>query len=375
MYLLGSFDAARMCLGFEGSGGINQEELARWVQIEGGKAQEAANKILQAYQNHASSLDLKGLGLKTLPNEIGRLSSLEMLDLNDNKIEQLPAEIGNLSGLKVLYLYGNQLEDLPPTFSKLSQLFYLTLSKNKFMYVPNPLEGLNKLRYLFLDENQLTGLPLMLFYALPLERLSINRNRFELPYSIMKNSFFYENNGLGLDRSYTKVDRLSLSYSMSSWCVKEAGQGGLAEEAEQRIIEAILNRSSSLDLRHLKLHTLPDEIGLLTNLEELYLDHNSLEELPRAIGSLRNLRCLNLECNSLSDLPLEMDNISTLEFLGLGGNAFSAPPLVLCNGEALRGLDLSFNPIQVYPDRIPGTQLRIDLNNNGGWTGVYSVQA
>src|SRR4051812_48922753 len=75
-------------------------------------------------------LDLRGLGLITLPPEIGHLMTLTMLSLDGNELSSLPPVIGRLSTLKSLGLGGNRLSSLPPEFAKLTALAELDLGFN-----------------------------------------------------------------------------------------------------------------------------------------------------------------------------------------------------------------------------------------------------
>ena len=67
---------------------------------------------------------------------------------------------------------------------------------------------------------------------------------------------------------------------------------------------------------------IPDELGDLSNLTELYLGHNRLDaQIPPALGRLSNLIGLNLRENQLSgEIPSELGNLHNLESLDLAGN-------------------------------------------------------
>lgn len=58
-----------------------------------------------------------------------------------------------------------------------------------------------------------------------------------------------------------------------------------------------------LKLDHNHLSNLPDDIGLLENLEELDLSYNKLSTLPSSIGSLRSLVQFSAGHNILHTLP------------------------------------------------------------------------
>ena len=82
-------------------------------------AEEVLSRINQAALKEAPELDLSGLGLKSLPLEVGNLTNLTFLDLEHNELTALPSEIGYLTNLTGLGLAGNQLTRLPPEIVEL----------------------------------------------------------------------------------------------------------------------------------------------------------------------------------------------------------------------------------------------------------------
>ena len=119
---------------------------------------EIARIIAKAREDGATTLDLTGQGLGTLPPEIGNLTNLRSLVLSFNDLTVLPAEIGNLTNLVNLYLNNNQLMVLPPRIGKLSSLQYLNLRDNRLMGLPREIGNLTLLTDLDLRSNQLTEL-------------------------------------------------------------------------------------------------------------------------------------------------------------------------------------------------------------------------
>ena len=65
---------------------------------------EIGRILAKAREDGATTLDLTGQGLSTLPPEIGNLTNLRSLVLSFNDLTVLPAEIGNLTNLVNLYL-------------------------------------------------------------------------------------------------------------------------------------------------------------------------------------------------------------------------------------------------------------------------------
>jgi len=71
--------------------------------------------------------------------------------------------------------------------------------------------------------------------------------------------------------------------------------------------------------------SIPSELGLLTNLEDLYLYYNSLTgSIPSELGLLTNLQSLYLDGNSLTgSIPSELGLLNNLEGLGLYRNSLT----------------------------------------------------
>ncbi len=72
-----------------------------------------------------------------------------------------------------------------------------------------------------------------------------------------------------------------------------------------------------------KLTELPDSIGNLTNLTELYCYENQLTELPDSISNLINLTELCCSSNQLTELPDSMGNLTNLAMLICSNNKLS----------------------------------------------------
>ena len=95
-----------------------------------------------------------------IPPQLGNLFRLEFLYLQNAELEGgIPPELGNMSNLKRLWLYGNRLEgEVPPELGRLSNLEELHLYANRLEgEVPPELGDIPYLEYADLTGNQLTG--------------------------------------------------------------------------------------------------------------------------------------------------------------------------------------------------------------------------
>lgn len=181
-----------------------QEEVMRrslnaWAAKEGGRAKEAANRIMQAFLNKSPSLDLSWLNLKTLPPEVGNLTNLRKLYLNSNHFTTLPPEIGNLVSLQWLDLCRNQLTKLPSEIGNLTNLTDFFLNFNKIASLPLEIRNLTKLIRFFLESNKLVQLPAEIGSLASLQQLVLKKNQLtSLPAKIgdlasLRNLFLEDN--------------------------------------------------------------------------------------------------------------------------------------------------------------------------------------
>ena len=60
---------------------------------------EARKRIAEARKANSTALDLRNIGLTSLPSEIGSLTALKHLHLDGNQLPSLPPEIGSLTTL------------------------------------------------------------------------------------------------------------------------------------------------------------------------------------------------------------------------------------------------------------------------------------
>ena len=181
--------------------------------------QEALQKIKEAQRTGATRLSLNGMGLTTLPPEIGQLTALTELRLYNNQLSTLPPEIGQLTALRELLLHNNQLSTLPPEIVQLTALTELRLDNNQLSTLPPEIGQLTALTRLDLDKNQLSTLPPEIVQLTALTELNLNNNQLSmLPREIGQltalTRLYLDNNQLSTLpeslRRLTKLEKLFL---------------------------------------------------------------------------------------------------------------------------------------------------------------------
>ena len=90
--------------------------------------------------------------LTELPDEFGKLQTLQRLWLDDNRLNTFPECILNLEGLEVLRLQNNKLPSIPPQIRVLRNLTELAADNNELTEVPDTLTELTCLTKLMLRQ-------------------------------------------------------------------------------------------------------------------------------------------------------------------------------------------------------------------------------
>ncbi|XP_039173677.1 probable LRR receptor-like serine/threonine-protein kinase At3g47570 [Eucalyptus grandis] len=125
---------------------------------------------------------------------------------------------------------------------------------------------------------------------------------------------------------------------------------------------------------------IPEEIGSLINLEDLFMNRNQLSGvIPSNLGNLQILKRLQLNYSNLKGtIPSSLGNLTKLIQLDLSGNDFRGQiPSHLSNCRSLDALDLSDNNLSgaIPPHLIGLSSLAIFLNlSNNHLTGVLPIE-
>jgi internalin A len=129
-----------------------------------------------------------------------------------------------------------------------------------------------------------------------------------------------------------------------------------------------LSQLRTLYLRYNRLSTLPEAIGQLSRLHELNLFNNRLSTLPEAIGQLSQLQKLKFDGNQLSALPKAIGQLSQLKELNLGHNQLSSLPPEIVKLTSLQSLNLSANQLSSLPEAVQSLERleKLFLHGNPG---------
>ncbi|KAF9667522.1 hypothetical protein SADUNF_Sadunf15G0031900 [Salix dunnii] len=286
-----------------------------------------------------------------IPDELGRLSALDLLNLYSNNLSgMVPEQLYNISSLNTLSLAENQLTGPLPRYigSTLPNLQNLYLGRNQFFgHIPESFVNCSGLVDIDLAYNALTGpIPNNLGNLQNLERINFGSN----PLG--------DENGSDL----TFLTSLTNCSNLRLVCFYKNRLTGV-------LPISIANLSTNL--YWLQLHTnyltgnIPVEIENLKNLEYLALAGNMLTgRLPDSIGKLSKLQQLYKACPPDS----EVSTIITLhDFLGFSHSHKIPQQWPFCYGESKLvvqdpSLDSSQNVVLVKTVAILTTKKEVDAS-------------
>ena len=272
---------------------------------------KALKRIEECKENKSNRLDLSGLRLKVIPQEIAELTQLEGLYLHSNQLTKIEG-LEKLVNLSELYLSYNRLTKIEG-LEKLVNLSTLFIYNNQLTKIEG-LEKLVNLSILFLSDNQLTKIE-------GLEKL------------VNLSTLYLSNNQL------TKIEGLENFASLST-----------LDLSENRLtkIEG-LEKLTNLSILHLTFTQLTKIEGLdkLANLSTLYLWGNQLTKIE-GLDKLVNLSTLYLNINQLTKIK-GLENLANLSRLNLSSNQLTKIEGLDALFQSLREINLSNNPISELP--------------------------
>jgi internalin A len=294
----------------------------------------AQQRIAVARRQGSVRLNLSGLGLTALPEELWTLTTLRVLWLSDNQLTSLPPEIGALRQLVRLRLNRNRLTQLPPEVGALTELRELWLHDNQLAALPDTFWQLSQLRTLALNGNKLTELPAAIAQLQELRVLNLGR------YARLRNRYYDSGEGNQLTSVPPELGKLrnlrwlNLDYNRLTSVPMELAQ---------------LSNLRKLGLDNNQLTSIPSELAQLSSLQRLYLLNNQLTSVPMVVAQLHNLQRLRFSNNQITSVPAELSQLNQLQMLWLDNNQLASVPAELAQLESLQGLYLSGNQLTEVP--------------------------
>ncbi|HIC43517.1 MAG TPA: hypothetical protein EYO73_04245 [Sulfurimonas sp.] len=117
---------------------------------------EALERIQRTKEENLHYLDLRGLGLEEIPNEILEVPWIGALSLSDNKISNINL-LSKMTNIHKLALTNNNIEDIS-VLESLEKLRFIFLAENNIKDI-SKIKGQTRLKKLVLHNNEINILP------------------------------------------------------------------------------------------------------------------------------------------------------------------------------------------------------------------------
>ena len=160
---------------------------------------ELQKRIQETIESNSSELNLSGMKLAHIPEEIWEMTNLTTLDISQNEITEIPAQIGLLKSLELLAAHDNPISIVDDNIGELKDLSTVLLYKCKLKTFPKGLLRLKGLKNLQLEGNQIKWIPIDLKDLPVLGQIDIRNNPIlNLPEDLRKSSvtelidFYYQ---------------------------------------------------------------------------------------------------------------------------------------------------------------------------------------
>lgn len=254
---------------------INVEEEQQWEWDEFVKLYKDIRYLVIRNANRISSkifqisnlvyLELYCCDLTELSYEgISNLKNIETLSLEGSMVNKIDKHIFTLENLKNFSVMHTSIKEIPEDLCSLKKLRYIGLNGTKIKEVPKAIAKIEGLTDLYLGQTDICEFPIEMKNLKKLERLALWETQLE---------------------------------ELPDWICEYKYLRGL-----------YLGRTK-------KLCCLPERIGELINLEQLYLDGTQLNYLPKSFGNLINLKDLSLKGTKIRKFPplREMKHLITCD--------------------------------------------------------------
>ncbi|MCL1817929.1 MAG: AAA family ATPase, partial [Spirochaetaceae bacterium] len=137
---------------------------------------EIEERIRICREKKGTILDLSGIGIDRIPEEVKTLKNLCYLNVCENNLTEVPDFIGSFSRLQYLNLSFNRIKALPETIGELWALKTLDVRSNNISALPEAIGRIGALEFLDLSYNKLSALPQAIENLSALERCEIRGN-------------------------------------------------------------------------------------------------------------------------------------------------------------------------------------------------------
>jgi hypothetical protein len=204
------------------------------------------------------------------------------------------------------------------SFTSLSQLHVLDVSHNSFTSFPSlPLATLPAIESIDLSENQIGPWPSCQFDLPKLKRLNILHNPLQgIPWTLQPGAPSLSGGKGGLEFDLARIMQPDPAIAIRGCAMVVEYMG--------KIWPAFATRT--LDIRGMKLTSIPAEVWKFSFLTLVRAADNRLDHLPPSLSRLTNLRELDVQRNCIRALPVCIIAMTQLVRLDWNSNPLYFPP-------------------------------------------------
>nr|XP_048309463.1 leucine-rich repeat-containing protein 40 isoform X2 [Myodes glareolus] len=289
--------------------------------------------------------------LRVLP-EFPSSRQLKELHLGENQIEMLGAEhLQHLQAILVLDLRGNKLRSIPEEMCLLQSLERLDLSNNDISSLPCSLGNLH-LKFLALEGNPLRTIRREIIAKGTQEVLKYLRSKIKDDDGTSQNDSVPETAMTLPSESRVNVHAI-VTLKLLDYSDKQATliPDDIFDATKSNIITSVnfsKNQLCEIPKRNNFLSSLPEEMSSLTKLQTINLSFNRFTVLPPVLYHIPTLEAVLISNNQVGFVdPQKMKLMEKLSTLDLQNNDLLQIPPELGNCVQLRTLLLDGNPFRV----------------------------
>jgi Leucine-rich repeat (LRR) protein len=337
-------------------------------------------QIQMVHFRYLTDINLSGNKLSTLPPEVGTLKNLKHMNLSANNIFKLPASIGDLEKLETVDLGNNNLSSLIGNFSQLHNLEEILLNNNMFKTIPPvilKLRALKRLNFAFNALQHVAIIPDFLTMDDVWHEGNDPQNGSPIFVNVLtkeriKDPAKYDGGGIRRQKQlHTFQPQGSLGYirrrvwlsvcHVTEWEPVEDVESGWIYYRNNVSGDTTWDMPLALDtfdgacsleeliLNNNMLKGLCESMCRCPNMKKIVCSHNRLHTFPQDIGLLQQLVTLQGEQNEMKIIPTSVAKCAALKEITVQGNQLIRLPDLLGTLPSLTRLDCSNNRIKTLP--------------------------
>lgn len=188
---------------------------------------EAVKRLYDAFTGNAEQLNLNGLELRSLPQEVRYIITLKDLSVSNNKLSSFPQDVLFLRGLERLDISANKISRIPREIVNLRNLKSLDVNSSQVDYIAPEIRNIRTLEDLQLRDNNINFFPRVI-----IDKSSKSLKNIDIKDNPLKDMEYSNNKTKG---SCSLDDNSNYFYSAKGVCEAAAKKGIRVEYGSSEI--------------------------------------------------------------------------------------------------------------------------------------------